>query len=102
MHGLLRLARHARWRRSRRSTRRCRAFPPPPCHHTPRTTLATSEALGTGPRRAPVRIARFTAGDDPQYGVVTGEVDDNGVPDDDCGGVAVTRDPVDVRIDLST
>jgi len=49
-----------------------------------------------------VRIARFTAGDDPQYGVVTGEVDDNGVPDDDCVVVALSGDPLYVGINLTS
>jgi 2-keto-4-pentenoate hydratase/2-oxohepta-3-ene-1,7-dioic acid hydratase in catechol pathway len=49
-----------------------------------------------------VRIARFTAGDDPQYGVVTGEVDDNGIPDEDCVIVALTGDPLYVGINLTT
>ena len=44
-HALLRGARHARWLRSRRSTRR--AFPPPPCHRTHRAPLATSGFLST-------------------------------------------------------
>ena len=49
-----------------------------------------------------MRIARFTAGDDPQYGVVTGEVDDNGVPDDDCVVVALRGDPLYVGINLTS
>ena len=49
-----------------------------------------------------MRIARFTAGDDPQYGVVTGEVDDNGVPDDDCVVVALSGDPLYVGINLTS
>ena len=34
-------------------------------------------------RLAQVRIARFTTGEDPQYGVVTGELDEFGQPDED-------------------
>ncbi len=45
-------------------------------------------------RLALVRIARFTTGEDPQYGVVTGEVDDNGIPDEDCVVVALAGDPM--------
>jgi 2-keto-4-pentenoate hydratase/2-oxohepta-3-ene-1,7-dioic acid hydratase in catechol pathway len=48
-----------------------------------------------------VRIARFTAGDDPQYGVVTGDVDDNGIPDEDCVIVALSGDPLYVGINLT-
>jgi 2-keto-4-pentenoate hydratase/2-oxohepta-3-ene-1,7-dioic acid hydratase in catechol pathway len=48
-----------------------------------------------------VRIARFTTGDDPQYGVVTGDVDADGIPDDDCRVVALSGDPLHVGIHLS-
>jgi 2-keto-4-pentenoate hydratase/2-oxohepta-3-ene-1,7-dioic acid hydratase in catechol pathway len=48
-----------------------------------------------------VRIARFTAGEEPQYGVVTGEVDDNGIPDEDCVVVALNGDPLYVGLHLS-
>jgi 2-keto-4-pentenoate hydratase/2-oxohepta-3-ene-1,7-dioic acid hydratase in catechol pathway len=48
-----------------------------------------------------VRIARFTTGEDPQFGVVTGEVDDNGVPDDDCVIVALQGDPLYVGLHLT-
>ncbi len=48
-----------------------------------------------------MRIARFTTGDDPLYGVVTGEVDDNGIPADDCRMVALAGDPLHVGIHLS-
>ncbi|MCW2756506.1 MAG: 5-carboxymethyl-2-hydroxymuconate delta-isomerase [Nocardioidaceae bacterium] len=41
-----------------------------------------------------MRIARFTTGDDPQYGVITGEVDENGIPDDDCVVVTLAGDPI--------
>ena len=49
-----------------------------------------------------MRIARFTTGDDPQFGVVTGEVDDNGVPDEDCVIVALSGDPLYVGINPPT
>ncbi|HET9501639.1 MAG TPA: fumarylacetoacetate hydrolase family protein [Marmoricola sp.] len=48
-----------------------------------------------------MRIARFTTGEDPQYGVVTGEVDDNGIPGDDCVVVALNGDPLYVGVHLS-
>jgi 2-keto-4-pentenoate hydratase/2-oxohepta-3-ene-1,7-dioic acid hydratase in catechol pathway len=48
-----------------------------------------------------VRIARFTTGEDPQFGVVTGEVDEHGIPDDDCVVVALNGDPLYVGIHLS-
>ncbi len=48
-----------------------------------------------------MRIARFTTGEDPQYGVVTGDVDDQGVPDDDCMIVALSGDPLHVGVHLS-
>jgi 2-keto-4-pentenoate hydratase/2-oxohepta-3-ene-1,7-dioic acid hydratase in catechol pathway len=48
-----------------------------------------------------VRIARFTTGEDPQFGVVTGEVDEHGIPDDDCVVVALNGDPLYVGVQLS-
>jgi 2-keto-4-pentenoate hydratase/2-oxohepta-3-ene-1,7-dioic acid hydratase in catechol pathway len=48
-----------------------------------------------------VRIARFTTGEDPQFGVVTGEVDEQGVPDEDCVVVALNGDPLYVGLHLS-
>jgi 2-keto-4-pentenoate hydratase/2-oxohepta-3-ene-1,7-dioic acid hydratase in catechol pathway len=45
-----------------------------------------------------VRIARFTAGEDPQFGVVTGEVDEHGIPDEDCVVVALNGDPLYVGL----
>lgn len=48
-----------------------------------------------------MRIARFTTGEDPQFGVVTGEVDDNGIPDEDCVIVALQGDPLYVGLHLS-
>jgi len=47
-----------------------------------------------------VRIARFTTGEDPQYGVVTGELDEYGQPDDDAVVVALAGDPLYVGITL--
>ncbi|HEY6932689.1 MAG TPA: fumarylacetoacetate hydrolase family protein [Marmoricola sp.] len=48
-----------------------------------------------------MRIARFTTGEDPQFGVVTGDVDDRGIPADDCRVVALMGDPLHVGIHLS-
>ena len=45
-----------------------------------------------------MRIARFTAGEDPQFGVVTGEVDEHGIPDEDCVVVALNGDPLYVGL----
>jgi 2-keto-4-pentenoate hydratase/2-oxohepta-3-ene-1,7-dioic acid hydratase in catechol pathway len=45
-----------------------------------------------------VRIARFTTGEDPQFGVVTGEVDEHGIPDEDCVVVALNGDPLYVGL----
>jgi 2-keto-4-pentenoate hydratase/2-oxohepta-3-ene-1,7-dioic acid hydratase in catechol pathway len=48
-----------------------------------------------------VRIARFTTGDDPQYGVVTGDVDELGIPADDSVVVALSGDPMYVGVQLT-
>lgn len=48
-----------------------------------------------------MRIARFTTGEDPQFGVVTGEVDEHGIPDEDCVVVALNGDPLYVGLHLS-
>jgi 2-keto-4-pentenoate hydratase/2-oxohepta-3-ene-1,7-dioic acid hydratase in catechol pathway len=48
-----------------------------------------------------VRIARFTTGDDPQYGVVTGDVDDLGIPAEDSVVVALAGDPLYVGVQLT-
>jgi 2-keto-4-pentenoate hydratase/2-oxohepta-3-ene-1,7-dioic acid hydratase in catechol pathway len=48
-----------------------------------------------------VRIARFTTGEDPQFGVVTGEVDDHGIPEEDSVVVALNGDPLYVGLHLS-
>ena len=48
-----------------------------------------------------MRIARFTTGDDPQYGVVTGDVDDLGIPAEDSVVVALAGDPLYVGVQLT-
>ena len=48
-----------------------------------------------------MRIARFTTGEDPQFGVVTGDVDEHGIPDEDCVVVALNGDPLYVGLHLS-
>jgi 2-keto-4-pentenoate hydratase/2-oxohepta-3-ene-1,7-dioic acid hydratase in catechol pathway len=48
-----------------------------------------------------VRIARFTSGDEPQYGVVTGDVDDLGIPAEDSMVVALAGDPLYVGVNLT-
>jgi 2-keto-4-pentenoate hydratase/2-oxohepta-3-ene-1,7-dioic acid hydratase in catechol pathway len=48
-----------------------------------------------------VRIARFTTGEDPQYGVVTGDVDELGIPADDAVVTALSGDPLYVGIHLT-
>ncbi|MGH3346334.1 MAG: fumarylacetoacetate hydrolase family protein, partial [Nocardioides sp.] len=48
-----------------------------------------------------MRIARFTTGDDPQYGVVTGDVDEFGQPADDSVVVALSGDPLYVGIEVT-
>jgi 2-keto-4-pentenoate hydratase/2-oxohepta-3-ene-1,7-dioic acid hydratase in catechol pathway len=45
-----------------------------------------------------VRIARFTTGEDPQYGVIAGELDDQGQLGDDAVIVALAGDPLYVGI----
>jgi len=45
-----------------------------------------------------VRIARFTTGEDPQYGAITGEVDEHGQLDEDAVVVALAGDPLYVGI----
>lgn len=41
-----------------------------------------------------MRIARFSAGEEPQFGVVTGELDEHGQPDPDAVVVALAGDPL--------
>jgi len=48
-----------------------------------------------------VRIARFTTGDDPQFGVVTGELDEHGEIDPDATVVAIASDPLYAGINLT-
>ncbi|WP_030482476.1 fumarylacetoacetate hydrolase family protein [Nocardioides aequoreus] len=45
-----------------------------------------------------MRIARFTTGDDPVYGVVSGELDEFGQPDDDAVVTVLAGDPLHVGI----
>jgi 2-keto-4-pentenoate hydratase/2-oxohepta-3-ene-1,7-dioic acid hydratase in catechol pathway len=47
-----------------------------------------------------VRIARFTTGEDPQYGVVTGDLDEFGQPGEDAVVVALAGDPLYVGVKL--
>jgi 2-keto-4-pentenoate hydratase/2-oxohepta-3-ene-1,7-dioic acid hydratase in catechol pathway len=48
-----------------------------------------------------VRIARFTTGGDPQFGVVTGELDEHGEIDPDATVVAIASDPLYAGINLT-
>ena len=48
-----------------------------------------------------VRIARFTTGEEPQYGVVSGDVDELGIPADDSRVVALAGDPLYVGVQLT-
>jgi 2-keto-4-pentenoate hydratase/2-oxohepta-3-ene-1,7-dioic acid hydratase in catechol pathway len=48
-----------------------------------------------------VRIARFTTGEEPQYGVVTGDVDELGIPAEDATVVALAGDPLHVGVQLT-
>jgi 2-keto-4-pentenoate hydratase/2-oxohepta-3-ene-1,7-dioic acid hydratase in catechol pathway len=45
-----------------------------------------------------VRIARFTTGDDPTFGIVTGDVDDYGIPDEDSLITVLAGDPLYVGL----
>ena len=45
-----------------------------------------------------MRIARFTTGDDPRFGIVTGDVDDYGIPDEDSVITALVGDPLYVGL----
>ncbi len=49
-----------------------------------------------------MRIARFTTGEDPQYGVLTGELDEHGEPGDDATIVALAGDPLYVGLKLTS
>jgi 2-keto-4-pentenoate hydratase/2-oxohepta-3-ene-1,7-dioic acid hydratase in catechol pathway len=48
-----------------------------------------------------VRIARFTTGEDPQYAVVTGDLDEHGEIDPDARMVTLGGDPLYVGINLT-
>ena len=48
-----------------------------------------------------MRIARFTNGSDPQYGVVHGDVDELGIPAEDAVVVALAGDPLYVGLQLT-
>jgi 2-keto-4-pentenoate hydratase/2-oxohepta-3-ene-1,7-dioic acid hydratase in catechol pathway len=48
-----------------------------------------------------VRIARFTTGGDPQFGVVTGDLDEHGEIDPDATVVALSGDPLYVGLHLT-
>jgi 2-keto-4-pentenoate hydratase/2-oxohepta-3-ene-1,7-dioic acid hydratase in catechol pathway len=45
-----------------------------------------------------VRIARFTTGEDPRFGIVTGDIDDFGIPDEDSMITALVGDPLYVGL----
>jgi len=45
-----------------------------------------------------VRIARFTTGDDPRFGIVTGDIDDFGLPDEGSVITALAGDPLYVGL----
>ncbi|KRF17806.1 2-hydroxyhepta-2,4-diene-1,7-dioate isomerase [Nocardioides sp. Soil797] len=47
-----------------------------------------------------MRICRFTTGEDPLYGVLTGELDEFGQPEDDAVVVALAGDPLYVGVKL--
>ncbi|MBD8868989.1 fumarylacetoacetate hydrolase family protein [Nocardioides donggukensis] len=47
-----------------------------------------------------MRICRFTTGEEPQYGVLTGELDEFGQPDEDARIVALAGDPLYVGVKL--
>ena len=47
-----------------------------------------------------MRIARFTTGDEPAYGVITGDLDELGQPAEDAVVVALAGDPLYVGIKL--
>ena len=75
--------------------RRRRAHP----GRAPRTAVADiGEAEPPLDRLGTVRIARFTTGEDPQYGVVTGDLDEFGQPAEDAVVVALAGDPLYVGV----
>ncbi len=48
-----------------------------------------------------MRIARFTTGDDPRFGIVTGDVDDFGIADEDSVITVLAGDPLYVGLQLT-
>lgn len=48
-----------------------------------------------------MRIARFTTGEDPQYGIVTGELDEHGELDPEATVVALAGDPLYIGVKLT-
>jgi 2-keto-4-pentenoate hydratase/2-oxohepta-3-ene-1,7-dioic acid hydratase in catechol pathway len=48
-----------------------------------------------------VRIARFTTGEDPRFGVVTGNIDEHGELDPDSSVVALAGDPLYIGVKLT-
>jgi 2-keto-4-pentenoate hydratase/2-oxohepta-3-ene-1,7-dioic acid hydratase in catechol pathway len=48
-----------------------------------------------------VRIARFVVGDDPQFGVVTGDLDEHDEPSEDATVLALAGDPLYVGVKLT-
>ncbi|GAC1386013.1 MAG: fumarylacetoacetate hydrolase family protein [Marmoricola sp.] len=48
-----------------------------------------------------MRIVRFTAGEEPLYGVLTGDVDDHGIPAEDAVVVGLNGDPLYVGLHLN-
>lgn len=46
-----------------------------------------------------MRIARFTNGEDPLFGVVTGDIDDQGIPDEDSLITVLAGDPLHVGVE---
>lgn len=46
-----------------------------------------------------MRIARFTNGEDPLFGVVTGDIDDQGIPDEDSLITILAGDPLHVGVE---
>src|SRR6185436_6606617 len=61
------------------------------------TCRSTPPSVGAVDRVGPVRICRFTTGEDPLYGVLTGDLDDYGQPDD-AVIVALAGDPLYVGV----
>ena len=49
-----------------------------------------------------MRIARFTTGEDPRFGVVTGDIDDDGIPDEESVITVLAGDPLYVGMQPTT